>query len=256
MLLLRRNAAARLGGYAIFAIGAACKFYPAALLVLAFREPRNIFWALAVLGLAAFLVFSAFFAPGAVAAIATIPTGTPFRATFGAIDLPRGLYLLDPIGALRHLVAAIAVLLSLLAIFTSYVLRRRYAAGLQALSAERLILLIAGAAVCTLCFYAAQNVCYRAVFLLFTLPGLAALSRQRCHMRILLAAILLLLWEAAFRAIFTSHEARLLFWLCRELLWWWVVIELGAILAAFLTSETPRLMSKMLQGRRKYALNA
>lgn len=240
ILLLRFGLGFRLAGYWLFVLGAACKFYPAALLVLTLREPRRIFALLALAGIVTGLLFLQFYGEGAASAIATIPSGTPFRATFGAIDLPRGLLLLNPIAALRNLAAAIAFLLSLPALVVSYVCRRRYSATLQELAPATRTFLIAGAAVCTLCFYTAQNVCYREIFLLFALPGLAALGRGR--MPLLPAAILILLWEAAIRAMLTSYGALILFWMLRQVLWWWVIVELGAILAAFLELEISNLL--------------
>jgi hypothetical protein len=105
---------------------------------------------------------------------------------------------------------------------------RRTLAGLDA---ARAAYLVAGAAVTVLCFYAAQNVYYRAMFLILTIPGLA-------RRRALLAAVLLLLWEAVPRAACGGWVG---FWLLREGLWWWVIVELGAVVLAFVTAEVARL---------------
>lgn len=241
VLQMLRGAGLRSAGYALFALGAACKFYPAALFVLALRERRGTLILLASLGLLAVILLLALDAHGILAALTSIPSGTPFRATFGAIDLPRGILRLYPIRGGRYLADGLSLLLSAAGICISYRLRRRHAAALMAMPPAQRLFLIAGATVTVLCFYAAQNVCYRAVFLLFTLPGLCAIGRRHRPTQILLAAILIVLWETVPRAIFTAPEARTIFWLARECLWWWIVIELGAITAGFMATEISRL---------------
>jgi hypothetical protein len=89
------------------------------------------------------------------------------------------------------------------------------------------------------CFYVAQNVEYRAVFLLITLPALARSTRW------LRLGVMVLLWEAAIRFCL-PESLRLGFWLVREALWWCVIIELGAVVLAFVTAELARLRSEGL----------
>ena len=83
---------------------------------------------------------------------------------------------------------------------------------------------------------------YRAIFLLLTLPGLCQLAVRDNTQKLLVAAILFLLWEAPFRdAVALIPGLRIAFWLCREGLWWWVAVEFGALNLAFLSSEINRL---------------
>jgi len=234
----------RLPGFGVFGLAAACKFYPAALLVLALRSSRRRLTAMAVCGVVLLALYLAIYGPGVADAIRILPSGTPFRATFGRIDLARGLNLLHLLTARRvdgwvgpvftsgAEVASVASWLMGLAAMLAAGLRRGAARKtLAGLDPARHAYLVAGAAVTVLCFFAAQNVYYRAMFLVFTIPGLA-------RRRALLAAELLLLWEAVPRA---ATGGWLGFWLLREALWWWVIVELGAMVLAFVTAEVTRL---------------
>ncbi len=250
--------------YGVIVLAAAAKFYPVALLVLVLREPCRRFLRIAALGALAGVLFLAHYAHGVAAALTTIPNSPPFRATFGRIDLFRGLNLLHLLTArgVDHLLGPVAFfssgqtlaavaswVASAVAIALSVRLRRGYGPALAQLRADAQLFLIAGAAVVVFCFYAAQNVEYRAIFLLLTFPGLWRMKRGRA----LIWAMLLLLWEAVIRAALHSPglltagrsvlgDAQIAFWLLREGLWWWVAVELAAILLAFVTAEGLRLL--------------
>ncbi len=255
-------------GYAIFVATAAMKFYPIALMILVVRETPRFFAAIMICGLAAVLLFIALYARDIEAAITIIPSGPPFRATFGQIDIARGLNLLHLLTArsANHLlghdffrsgqvvVTLTSWLMSGFAIIASFFVMGRYVNALKAMEPKHLVFLIAGSAVIVFCFYAAQNVYYRAIFLLLTIPGLWRMVEIRNDLRskALLAAVVGLLWEALFRDIFESlahlmphslvfSNLPVLFWLFRECLWWWVIIQLGAVVLAFVTIECRRL---------------
>jgi hypothetical protein len=249
----------RCAAYLTFVLAAAAKFYPVALLVTVIREPLRNVTAIFILGIAAGAVFLGLYGPDILTALKTIPSGTPFRATFGAIDLPRGLNLLHLLTARRvdtslapmlrpdfssgqTVVTLASCLLSFAALLAMFSTRKRYMRALTALDAERLLFVIAGSAVLLFCFFAAQNVYYRAIFLLLTLPGLCQLAVRDNTQKLLVAAILFLLWEAPFRdAVALIPGLRIAFWLCREGLWWWVAVEFGALNLAFLSLEINRL---------------
>ncbi|HYP63975.1 MAG TPA: glycosyltransferase 87 family protein, partial [Acidocella sp.] len=84
----------RAGAYAIFAAGAAAKFYPASLFILALRESRRMLTLLAGAGGIALALAVLLYGPDLLSAVVQLPSGTPFRASFGRIDLPRGLAML------------------------------------------------------------------------------------------------------------------------------------------------------------------
>jgi hypothetical protein len=233
-------------GFALFALAAAAKFYPVALFALALRESRRTLAMLAAAGLAAGLLAMALYGHGLVAAVDLIPSGTPFRASFGRIDLLRGLAwlrLLPPGGALAWSWA-----LAFCALLIALWRRPAWSRALPALAADEAVFLIAGAVVTLFCFMAAQNIEYRAIFLLLTLPGLARLAPFGLSFRLLPWLITLLLWEAVPRAALSGltqpylpHPAMLCFWLLREALWWWLISECLALALAFVTHETGRL---------------
>lgn len=186
--------------YGIILLGFLLKFYPVALLPLALRESRRFVLTLAGVSLAVAAWFYAGFHHDIATAAATIPSCMPFHATFGAVDLPAGLHA-------PWLQAVLAVL----------------ALGAALVSWQRVpdppLELAAAALLLSFCFFAAQNVAYREVYLLLALPGLWGQKR-------LTALVLLLMWEAPIRDILPGHG----FWLLREMLWWvliWQFLRLG-----------------------------
>lgn len=232
LLLLGAVLGAVLGAYTVFLALAALKFYPASLLVLALREPAARFFAVAAAVLLAFLIYLAMYGHDTGAAVAVLPSGTPFKATFGMIDLPRGL------GRLHWLAPNAAWALCAASLSGMFWRQNQARAALAQLDAPRRLFLLAGAAVMVFCFIAAQNVEYRAIFLLPTLPGLLALKRGG-----LIAIILLLLWEAVFRDALglLGPAPQHVFWLLRETLWFWLMIALGRMVVAFAFHEISRL---------------
>jgi hypothetical protein len=254
LALLRR---APLAGYAVFLFAAACKFYPISLLILAGRESWRRRLALAAfltLGGVAYLLA---FGHGTATALHIIPAGSPYDYVFGATDLATGLPLLlysphwrlsldatDYLAASNHLavpiLAAIGpdVMIGLL-LLRSLFAGPRYAPALSTLPPARQLALLAGAALIALCFFAAQNIIYRAIFLLLTQPGLWRLAavtqgRIRAEMVLLNAAVPVLLWEATIRTAAPTAGV----WLFYALLWWWVVLKFCEIIVAFLRKES------------------
>jgi hypothetical protein len=244
--LVLRGGVAKLVGYVLFGIGAALKYYPVALLVLLLREPPRrlalIVALLALVGLGGVLRFGA----GIEAALAAIPHGPPFGNCFGAIDIPLGISL--GVAALhgddlRHL-ANIHMPLVLYGVYGAMILFAlwrgwagtvRYCPVLEKLDAKTQAYLIAGAALICACFFMAQNIDYRAIFLLLALPGAAVLDRP------LAIAIVVLMWESFFRIATISvmphllgqaagYSVVIMVWLAREVLWWWVVTRFLALL--------------------------
>lgn len=221
--------------YALFAAAAAAKFYPAALFTLALSESRRTRLALGLAGLAGLVLALALFGHGILAALVLIPSGTPFRATFGRIDLARGLAML------HHLpmpADAASWGMTLVALAAAWPRRRVWASTLPCLAPGMLLFLIASAATTLFCFLAAQNVEYRALFLLPALPALARLGRWGLG-----GIIAALMWEALPRALISGLAQPYLpsppafaLWLLREALWWGLAIELAALLLAFVAA--------------------
>ena len=235
----------RWAGYGAFVFAALLKFYPAVLMILAARERWRtlaVTGAAAVAGLAALLAF----AGGDVAtSLRVSPYGSPYTDLFGARNLPLGLIAL-PMAApetydevlrspLPPPALAVYALLAALAATVACRSLRRDMAGWPALPDGHAAFLVAGAVVIAGCFFATQNIAYRAIFLLLTLPGLFALARADGRYRLLIAGIVFLLWEEFFHHL-VAGPAEIGFWLFREAVWWWAVARLASLLGAFLLS--------------------
>lgn len=250
VLVLRQGWRRRGLAYAVFALGAGAKFYPVALFALALRESRRVFLFLTGAGLVLTALALVFYGHGLAAAITSIPSGTPFRASFGRIDLTRGLVMLRllPHGSAQICAWGLALAALALAVWRRAVWARK----LAGLPVNEALFLVAGAVVIAFCFMAAQNFEYRAIFLLLTLPGLCRLGR------FLPGVVLVLLWEAVPRAMlaglaqpYLPHPAAFVFWLLREGAWWWLVVEFLAIALAFAEAELQRLKLTLPGGTHK-----
>ena len=97
-------------------------------------------------------------------------------------------------------------------------------------------LLLVAAALVPACFFAAQNVAYRGIFLILALPAL--LARAAPWARITAGAILFVLWQPTERVLVATllggtyptqalRRPALALWLAQELAWWGIV---GALL--------------------------
>jgi hypothetical protein len=116
------------------------------------------------------------------------------------------------------------------------------------------VLLVIGSAIIVGCFFAGQSIGYRGVFFLLVMPGLLALSRSSIGdvRNLSLGAcivIVLLMWGECFRlAIERGLEqangfellvgnVKILFWLTRELGWWWTISLMLVVVADFLRAS-------------------
>jgi hypothetical protein len=104
-----------------------------------------------------------------------------------------------------------------------------------------------GALLLMACFFAGQNVDYRCVFFVLVVPGLVHLHRSVRNTAIrrfgaqMIAAALFLMWGEFFRcalhAAFTPHNGlnlpEVYFWIGRELVWWWLVAGLAAVVLLY-----------------------
>jgi hypothetical protein len=124
-------------------------------------------------------------------------------------------------------------------------------ASLTSLEGFERTFLVIGSAVIAGCFFAGQSIGYRGVFLLMVIPGLLAISRgSESNLRKLgigtSVIVVLLMWGECLRFALSggldyclgtgiiAGEEKFLFWLVRELGWWWAVAVMLAILAAAL----------------------
>jgi hypothetical protein len=246
-LLHGRERRWRLCSYALLVGAALLKYFPAVLLSLVARERRRDALAVVAGAVAAFALFAAGYRDVLGQALANIPALSYYTDSFSARNLPFGLAtglptLADP----RLFALALFIVMAGLALVW---LRR--AAGLLdgsdlAWSAAEVRFAAIGALLLTGCFFAGQNVNYRAVYLLFVLPGLmrlraGATAGARRSLSRLIAAALLLMWEECFRrgllwafAAQPGDRVAMVFWVVRELLWWWLVAGLAAVAICYL----------------------
>ncbi|HQT47758.1 MAG TPA: hypothetical protein PLY97_11095 [Acidocella sp.] len=278
VFLLRLNRWTALLGYGVFGLAAACKFYPAVLLGLMVRERLTQVLILAVSGLGAGVLYLLFFAHGTTLAISNLPLGLPFKGIFGAMDIPFGLVLLHFMPALTltpdaaqylagvdhpkaiGMIGLATKVLTLAGLIAGIGTSRVYDAAYRRCPQDKSLLLVAGAMVLVFCFYLTQNIPYRAIFLLLTLPGFWAMAiqstgamRRRGFWAVGVMAALL--WEDALRNVVASAASALLspahafylefvFFLVSECLWWWVIIQLSGVVLCFIKGAFVRLLEQ------------
>jgi hypothetical protein len=189
-----------------------------------------------------------------------VPRGTYIEGMFGAKNVPLQLGDIAQAAfgqstALGNVVAAafLAFLIAgTVAICRRFTIDGQLPAAMTALGDRERNLLVVGSALICGCFFAGQNVWYRAIFLLLVLPGLFTIARAAATRRGRIwslgtsIAIVFLMWEECFRfgvepALKAANasgthtaEIHFLFWIFREAVWWWVVAILSAILVEFM----------------------
>ena len=246
------------------------------LLVLLLRERPLVF----LLSAAAFAAMLAALVAGypveLAELIANLPQVNPFLDAFGASQLPDGLVIVTH---MRHAAMFMGDWIDtaigwggrlglLAAALAGAVLLARSGAlvrALRRLGGREAQCLSVGAVMMCGCFFTGANLGYRAVFVLFALPGLLALARVgeagwlARGMRAAVAAFVLLLWCLPVQRVIDDLFGRfwaiaggvakpvvsplpsLAFWLLREALWWGVMtVLLAIVLRTVLDSRTWR----------------
>ena len=254
-----RSAPARCAGYAVVLCVGALKFYPLALLALVVREPRPLLWWVA---LACALALGAFVAGfhAELWRLGANMASSPFGDMFGARGLPFGVPLLlgrdpireasgayvgtDAVGPTMRLVGWAAFGTMSGACVLLAVARGRDPAlqdMLDRIEPAARNLLLVGAVLAVGCFFAHQNIGYRAVLLLLAMPGLLALDRVAPDRRLRLFTratsllIVLALWDGV---VSRSTPG----WFVLQAAWWWIVYALGAIAVGLLGPAGARLL--------------
>jgi hypothetical protein len=273
-VLDRRPYPYRIGCYALYLLAGLLKYYPLVLLALVVRERRrDALWIVGLAGATVLLLAAA--DPVALAkALANIPRLSYFADSFSALNLPYGLA--EELASPRHRPIGAVLLLGLLLAVAAARTRRTVAlldaAALGRTGAEAECLTV-GALLLVACFLVAQNVDYRGIYLLLVMPGLIGLRRAaedaavRRFLTRTIAAVLFLAWEEFFRrglhalAVMAPTgglgvRTEALFWLGRELLWWWLIAGLAAIVLsqlspAPLVGDARAGFSRLLRGRER-----
>jgi hypothetical protein len=258
----------RLGAYAVFTGMGLLKFYPLVLLLLALRERARIFIAVSLAAATVVIGFVCGYWDELRAATHNVATGSYFTDLFGAMNLPYGLASLGLRAAARHGVTdsatlvligrdmprALLVILVLEAAIRALWLskRRGVGRGVAALPARDRGFLLAGAVLICGCFFAGQNIGYRAIFLLLVLPGLLKLAQTLPGVagRMMLGtcvAILFVMWVLFLQFWLYAINIKevmpgeglertvsgMLHWGLHELAWWWIIGVLLSTIVGF-----------------------
>ena len=234
---------------ALCVIGACLKYYPLVGLILLVRE-RGRTLLLPLAGIAAGLAGCVLvYAAELPAALRNIPaSASVYTDSFSARNLPAGIVdlLSWSSGAGRLVAAAIFLLLLYSAAGRAWRQSRGLAATEDSAPEPEATCLLLGATLMLFCFLAGENIGYRGILFLLVLPGLvarrrAAAAAERRWLSGMIAAVLFIMWGEFLRRGLDGATAalgmpewamariELLFWLGRELLWWWLAAGLAAL---------------------------
>jgi hypothetical protein len=239
----------RLCCYALFVVSGLLKYYPLSLLALLARECRRTAVLVLIPISMMLLFFCIYFRSELGKALANIPAQSYFADSFSAENLPFGFGEALGAGFSRTMidVSLLTALLGIAAARTWRTMRLLDCAKLDWYSKEMSWIAIGGMLIIA-CFIAGQNVDYRGIYFLLVVPGLVYMRRSAKEtVRLLgaqmIVAALLVMWEELFRralhvvAGLNSNEGlsrpELFFWIGRELVWWWLIAGLAAIVLSY-----------------------
>ena len=253
---------ARLLAYGVALLAALIKYYPIMFLVILWRERPGRFLGIGTAIVGLLIPFWAVYHVDLARGIPTIASGYYFTDMFGAKNLPYFIGDLVQQSAQPAAWAALAGRLTADGLFIvivggcAAICRRvlrdaEWSTAFSALDRHEAVFLILGSASTAGCFFAGQNIGYRGVFLLFVVPGMLALARNaRGPLRRLALAtagvIALLMWGECLRlALYrlldgagasdlVAFPLKFLFWLIRELGWWWAISVMIAVVVHYL----------------------
>ena len=247
--LTRRSVPLRILGYAVALFAGMLKFYPITLLILAARERLRVFVIVGLVSCGTIALWFMLDASEILRGMANIPTTQYFdEFVFGARDLPFGLA--QTFGMTRIAAAGLLVVLlvGMIAVAMSLAGRNDTAARLRQLTDAEATYLLVGCVLLIGCFLAAQNILYRSIFFLFVLPGLTALLRADRPRQLdglyvgVIVSIIILMWNDTVRTLLNgalrwvgvfagpNDVAHFNIWLVREVMWWFVIVVLAALL--------------------------
>jgi hypothetical protein len=247
--LNRRSRGARAAGYTTALLAGMLKFYPIVLLVLAVRERLAIAVAAILVVCGVIAVWFSLDGNAIMRGIANIPTTNRFDDNvFAASDLPFGLAQLFGLPRQAGLTMLIAMLAGMLVGALALARRDRLRPGLHALTEAETTFLLVGCVLLVACFFAAQNSAYRAIYLLFVLPGLTQLAavRKPGVYVVTVAFVLGIMWNSAILPVVYAvlhwlgvsalplGAAHIGIWLVRQLIWWCVVTVLSALMLSLI----------------------
>ncbi|MBV8118709.1 MAG: DUF2029 domain-containing protein [Alphaproteobacteria bacterium] len=250
---LRASGPSRFAAYALYLIAGLLKYYPLALLIMLARERQRdaILAATVVTSLLLGLIVGDH--AELAKALSNIPSPSYYGGSFAAVNLPFGLATALAVPPPRFFAVALLAVLGGLALARTRRLAQVLHAARPDCNSFEKECLIAGAILLIACFLAARNVDYRGIYFAMVMPGLIQLRRicrqpevQHFFSR-MIAAVLFVGWEEPLRHAVQMAAAsipgeglrvriEILFWLSRELVWWWLIAGLAAIVCCYLRS--------------------
>jgi hypothetical protein len=253
-LLWSRVSSVRLMSYPVIVLAGLLKFYPMTVLVVCLREPPRILLTVTLAVVTVVVAFAVYFQAELAAVPRNIPGAPYFFDFFGVKNLPYGAVEMlasrlpatpETVLLWRYAPLALGALLIAVAArrvgaLTAWLEMKRAVANLP--EREAAFTAIGAVMICT-CFFAGQSVVYRGVHFLLVLPGLLALwraavdPRERRLFASVSLAVVILMWEECVRhaaEVLMPSEVARLWWLARELLWWYVIAVLTAFMFCFL----------------------
>jgi hypothetical protein len=260
-----RNPPARLLGYWLFACAGLLKFYPLVLFLLFIRERIWAFIALALGGILLLAGFVAAYHAILVQAFRNLPRFSNFTDAFGSHQLPDGLpAALANIwpGLIGYTPGAFTLwgclIIGTVALGFRLAASQRVRENFNALPADQRGFLIIGAALICGCFFAGYSDSYRGIFLLFALPGLLALATAPGGriFRFTAGAVLFVMWGLTTQLLIarltggtpcpiSGSAAIFVYWIVRELAWWWIVsVLLGGLFNFVMESAVWRMIMR------------
>ena len=240
----------RLCSYALFLVAGLLKYYPLALLVLLARECRRVAVAVVIATVIILISFSVYFRPELGRALANIPAQSYFADSFSAENLPFGFGEILGDGFSRTVID-VSLLVALLAIAAARTVRTIRLLDREKLdwNTKEMPWFAIGGILITACFVAGQNVDYRGIYFLLVVPGLIYMCRSATEAAVrllcaqMIVAVLFVMWEEFFRHALHMIAGPILneglsrpevfFWIGRELVWWWLVAGLAAIVLSY-----------------------
>lgn len=242
--LLLRGLVARLGAFAAIGAATLVKFYPAVLLTLTLRERPRVFLLVNGVFVAALAAFAVAYRAELPLVFANLPPRLYFGYMFGAANLPYGLAALVPGLPPSPLLAVLTAAAVCYAAWLAF--RPGFDVAWSRLDPVEAVFLVIGCALIVGCFFAGGSNGYRGVFLIFALPGWLALAQKaeataiRTRFTIAVFLGLFVMWGEFFRLAIDRSVAgpriEFAFWFSRELIWWWIVSVMGAVLLRFVCS--------------------
>jgi hypothetical protein len=247
----------RVAAYAVIIIAGLLKLYPLVLMVLTLRERPRVFFCVNAAAAAIVLATGIYFHAEVVKMVTNIPRGRGFTEFFGAHQLPD--LIVQKVDTAMHpglvvlglvkLAIFAALFLAMAGWFFRMVRWRDFRIALARLPEPEKMFLLIGGALIGGCFFTGSSAGYRAIHLLFTLPGLLVMARmegdtsvrrmavQGCALVVALTWVGFFTWYGFFPQILASlignvPGARLVHFLglLSEIAWWQVATLFIAIL--------------------------